>query len=204
VAETSARPSDGRLRTVFQPEFKGESFLALSDYVAHEALHQDNVFTLQEEDVATTFGHLIAAQQAQVDSSFLKTPTKLVNGINDALLALVNSGRTIFPYVGVKNAPMLGAAAGVFKGQATASDAGGVYVSFDDYIRRSYIQRGAPSGNSAGNALLNAYYTAVTGKTAAANMQFSDQIITDIDSFQSPVGTHAAIVIAQALRLSLS
>jgi hypothetical protein len=205
VAETSARPSDGRLRTVFQPEFKGESFIALSDWVAHEALHQDNVFTLQEETVATTFGHLIAAQQAQVDSSFLKTPTKLVNGINDALLALVNSGRTIFPYVGVNQAPMLGAANGVFKGQVTpASDGGGIYTSFNDYIRRSYLERGSPSGNAAGNALLNAYYNTVTGKTATANMQFSDSIITDIDAFQSPAGTHPAIVIAQALRLSLS
>jgi hypothetical protein len=204
VAETSARPSDGRLRTVFQPEFKGESFIALSDYVAHEALHQDNVFTLQEETAATTFGHLIAAQQAQVDSSFLKTPTKLVNGINDALLALLNSGRTIFPYVGVKQAPMLGAANGVFKGQAAASDGGGLYTSFDDFIRRSYLQRGSPAGNAAGNALLNQYYTTVTGKTATANMQFSDQIITDIDAFQTPVGTHGAIVLAQALRLSLS
>jgi hypothetical protein len=141
-----------------------------------------------------------------VDSSFLKTPTKLANGINDALLALLNSGRTIFPYIGVKQAPMLGAANGVFKGQVAASDGGGLYTSFDDYIRRSYIERGSPSGNAAGNALLNQYYNNIQAglKTAGANMQFSDQIITDIDAFQSPVGTHGAIVIAQALRLSLS
>jgi hypothetical protein len=105
----------------------------------------------------------------------------------------------------VKQAPMLGAANGVFKGQVTpASDGGGIYTSFDDFIRRGYLERGSPSANSTGNALLNAYYNAVTGKTAPANMQFSDQIITDIDAFQSPVGTHAAIVVAQALRLSLS
>src|SRR5205814_8706924 len=77
IAQTSARPSDGRLRTVFRPEFAGESFLALSEWVAHEALHQDNSYALQEEDIATTFGVLAVAEWAQGDSSFLKTPTKL-------------------------------------------------------------------------------------------------------------------------------
>src|SRR2546423_5422531 len=96
-------------------------------------------------------------------------------------------------------------AGGVFQGQRPpAPDRGGVYTSFDDFLRRGYIERGSPAGNSTGNALLNQYYNAVTGKTAAANMQFSDQVITDIDAFQAPVGTHGAILIAQALRVSLS
>src|SRR5439155_21699656 len=47
VAKTTPRPSDGRLRTVFKPNFQGEPFQALSAWVAHEALHQDTTFTLQ-------------------------------------------------------------------------------------------------------------------------------------------------------------
>ena len=66
------------------------------------------------------------------------------------------------------------------------------------------IERGAPSQNTPGNALLNAYYTAVTTKTAAANMQFSDTIINDIDAFQLPMYNRAAIQVAQALRCTLS
>lgn len=204
VAQTTARPSDGRLRTVFRPEFKGEPFQVLSAWVAHEALHQDNDFTLQEEVAAVTFGTLINAQQAQTDSNYLKAGTKLVNQENEKLLALLNSGRTIFPYVGVLSGPNLNSAGGVFQGQKPAGDGGGVYTSFNDYIRRLYIDRGAPSGNTAGNALLNAYYNEVTGKTAAANMQFSDAIITDIDAFQSPVGTKGALTIAAALKLKIS
>jgi hypothetical protein len=204
VARTTARPEDGKLRTVFRPEFDGEPFQVLSAWVAHEALHQDNDFKLQEEVFAVMMGTLVNAQQAQTDSNYLKSGTLLVNRENEKLLALVNSGRTIFPYVGVKNAPMLNAADGVFRGAKAASDGGGVYTSFEDYLRRIYIARGSVSGNTAGNALLNDYYTKVTGKTATANMQFSDTIINDVDAFQSPVFPRAAIIIAQALKLGLS
>jgi hypothetical protein len=201
VAKTTAR-SDGKLRTVVRPEFQGEPFQVLSAWLAHEALHQDNNFSLQEEVVASTFGTLVNAQQAAVDSSYLKTPSKLVNQENENLLALVNSGRTIFPYVGALTAPMLNASMGVFPGQKTTS--GGNYTSLDDFLRRQYIARGAVNGNTPGNALLEQYYTSVTGVKPPAGLEFSDAIITQIDAFQSPVGTHTAILIAQALRLDLS
>ena len=204
VARTTARPEDGKLRTIFRPEYDGEPFQVLSAWLAHEALHQDNDFKLQEEIAAVTFGTLVNAQQAQTDSAYLRAGTKLVNLENEKLLALVNSGRTIFPYVGVNQAPMLNANLGVFPGQKAASDGGGVYTSFNDFMRRRYIARGSVSGNTAGNAVLNAYYQAVTGKTPAANMQFSDAIITDIDAFQSPVFPRAAINVARELKLALS
>jgi hypothetical protein len=35
-------------------------------------------------------------------------------------------------------------------------------------------------------------------------MKFSNSVINDVDAFQGVVGTHQAIVIAQALRLALS
>ena len=204
VARTTARPEDGKLRTVIRPEFDGEPFQVLSAWLAHEALHQDNDFKLQEEVVAVTFGTLANAQQAQTDSAYLRAGSLLVNRENEKLLALVNSGRTIFPYVGVNQAPMLNANFGVFRGQKAAADGGGVYTSYNDYIRRIYIERGSVSGNTAGNAILNAYYAAVTGKTPAANMQFSDQIMTDIDAFQAPIFPRAAINVARELRLGLS
>jgi hypothetical protein len=203
VAQTTAR-SDGKLRTVFRPEYQGESFIALSDAFAHEALHEDNNYTLQEEVVANVMGTLVAVQQAQTDSSWMKTPTKLVNSINQDMYAMLNSGRTIFPYVGVLQAPMLNANKGIFPGQKAASDGGGVYKSFDDYVRRIYIQRGAPNGNSPGNSILSQYYTAVTNVQAPANLQFSDAIINQVDAFQQIMGTHQAIVVAQALHMTLS
>ena len=207
VAQTTARPEDGRLRTVFHTKYDGEPFQILSVWLAHEALHQDSNFTLQEEVVATAFGTLLNAQQAQTDSNYLKAGTELVNRENEFLLAMLNSGRTIFPYVGVNQASILNANNGVFQLQKAAPDGGGVYTSFTDYVTRIYVARGSVSGNTAGNSVLNAYYNAVqqgTGKTAPANMQFSDQIIADIDEFQAPLGTRGAIVIAQTLKLKLS
>ena len=64
------------------------------------------------------------AQQAQTDSAYLRAGTLLVNRENEKLLALINSGRTIFPYVGVNQAPMLNANFGVFRGQKAAGDGG--------------------------------------------------------------------------------
>jgi hypothetical protein len=205
VAQTSVRSSDGRLRTVVKPKFKGEPFQTLSAFLAHEALHQDSDFALQEEEFAPLVEGLVSIQQAQIDSSFLKGGTALVNFENDNLLAMLNSGRTIWPYPGVLQAPMLNANLGVFPGQKVpAFDGGGIYTSWLDYDKRAYIARGSVDTSTNGNALLNTYYTNLTGKTASANMKFSNSVINDVDAFQAAEGTHAAIVVAQALRLSLS
>ncbi|MEA2710263.1 MAG: hypothetical protein QOF78_2864 [Phycisphaerales bacterium] len=203
VAKTTAR-TDGKLRTIFRPEFDGEPFQALSVWLAHEALHQDNDFKLQEEVIAVTIGTYVNAQQAQTDPAYLKAGSRLVNKENEKLLAFLNSGRTIFPFPGVKVAPMLKKAQGVFIGGKATTDGGGVYASYEDFIRRLYIARGSVSGNTAGNAVLNDYYLKLTGKTPAANMQFSDTIMTDIDALNLVIGPREAVRVANALRLAMS
>src|SRR5262249_14735168 len=152
-----------------------------SAFLAHEALHQDTTFTLQEEEFAPMVEGLVAMQQAQIDSSFLKTGTSLVNFENDNLLAMLNSGRTIWPYPGVLAAPMLTSAGGVFQGQKVpAFDNGGVYTSWLDYDKRAYLARGSVDTSSTGNDLLNTYYHNLTGKTASANMKFNNTVINDV------------------------
>ena len=204
VAKTTARAEDGRLRTIFRPEYDGEPFQVLSAWVAHEALHQDNDFKLQEEVVAVTVGTFVNMQQAQTDPGYLRVGTKLINKENEKILAFLNSGRAIFPFPGVKVAPMLKKEQGVFIGGKAAADGGGVYTSYEDYIRRLYIARGSVAGNTAGNAVLNDYYAKLAGKTPAANMQFSDTILTDIDAMNTVIGPREAVRIANALRLTLS
>src|SRR5207248_908765 len=105
------------------------------------------------------------------------------NGENEKLMAMIQSGRTIFPYVGVLNAPIRNASAGVFPGQKATT--GGVYTSYDDFIQRTYKARGATDGITAGNPLLDKYYTNITGK-APVNILFNQALIADIDSFQAP------------------
>jgi hypothetical protein len=93
---------------------------------------------------------------------------------------------------------------GVFIGGKAAADGNGVYTSYENYLRRLYIARGSVAGNTAGNAVLNDYYAKLTGKTPAANMQFSDQVMTDIDAFNNFIGPREAVRVANALRLTLS
>jgi hypothetical protein len=201
VAQTVVR-SDGRLQCIIRTEFRGESFQVLSGFLAHEALHQDNpVNSLQEEIFATSVETFTVAQQADADQTFLGANTVLVNSENQNLLAMLNSGRTIFPYVGLEDAPMRHAAGGVFQGQKTVS--GGNYSSYDDFIRRQYVARGAVSGSSVGNALLNKYYTAITGAAAPAGLAFNESLIQTVDSFQSPIPTKLAMRIAQAFKLRI-
>jgi hypothetical protein len=135
----------------------------------------------------------------------MKTGTALTNLDNDSVLAFLNSGRTIFPYPGVKNAPMLNASGGVFQGQKLpASDGGGVYTSFVDFTHRDYLARGSVDASAPGNALLRTYLKNLTGKDYPAAQAFTDGLMDDIDTFQGVVGTHAAIVAAQALHVGLS
>jgi hypothetical protein len=204
VAKTTARETDGRLRTIFRPEYQGEPFQVLSAWVAHEALHQDNDFKLQEETIGVTVGTMVNIQQAQTDPGYLRAGSKLVNRENEKILAFLNSGRATFPFPGVKTAPMLKKEQGVFIGGKAAADGGGVYTSYEDYIKRLYLARGSVSGNTAGNAVLNDYYLRLTGKTAPANMQFSDQILTELDTLNSVIGPREAVRTANALRLGLS
>ncbi len=75
VDQTIVR-SDGRLRTVFRAEFKGENFIALSAFFAHEALHQDSTVGLPEEEFANVAETMTYAQQALVDPSFLSDQTR--------------------------------------------------------------------------------------------------------------------------------
>ena len=203
VARTTARESDGRLRTIFRPEFQGEPFQVLSAWVAHEALHQDNDFKLQEEVFAVMVGTMVNIQQAQTDPGYLRAGSKLINKENEKILAFLNSGRALFPFPGVKTAPMLKKEQGVFITGKPAADGGGVYTSYEDYIRRLYIARGSVSGNTAGNAVLTDYYTKLTGRTPAPS-QFSDQLLTDVDNGNTVIGPREAVRVANALRLKLS
>ena len=100
---------------------------------------------------------------------------------------------------------MLNATGGVFQGQKVpAADGSGVYTSFDDFVDRTYKLRGSVDTPATGNGILNTYITNLTGTAPPANQQFSNALISQIDAFQQIAGTHAAIVTAQALHLSLS
>ncbi len=118
---------------------------------------------------------------------------------------MLNSGQTIFPYVGLLNGPIRHGPS-VFNGSDVApSDGQGDYTSFSNYIEREYIARGSPVGlTTAGNSMLDTYYTAITGKAAPNGLQFTDSLIKDIDGFQAIISTTNAITLAGDLKLGIS
>jgi hypothetical protein len=195
--------TNGRIRTLVKPSFRGEAFQVLSAYLAHEALHQDTVGKLQEETIANVCETLTYAQQALTDSTFLSNGTTLVVGENEKLYALLESGRAIFPYVGLLNGPIHSSAGGIFVGGKTPAS-GGAYTSYIDFIERSYKARGATNGDTATNALMSSYYTNITGKKVVTTLKFNDALIADIDSFQQIISTKQAISLAGSLKLTLA
>jgi hypothetical protein len=203
VVAQSIVSSTGRIRTLVKPAFRGEAFQVISAFLAHEALHQDGTISLQEETIATTMETMVYAQQALADSTFLSNKTTLVNTENDRLYAFIESGKAIFPYVGLQNAPIKNPAGGIFLG--AKAQTGGVYTSYINYVNRQYQARGSQSKPSTpGNQLLKDYYTAIKGTAAPATLSFNDSLITDIDQFQQIVGTKQAIALAGALKLTLA
>src|SRR5438477_7270746 len=202
VAQSIISSSTGRIRTVIWDKFAGEPFQALSVHLAHEALHQDTDNFLFEEEFATTTETLVYAQQVIAFKGFVSSGTALVARENEYLLALLQSGRVPFPYIGTKDAPIRNAAAGIFPGSTTP--AGGVYTSYTNLIERQYLARGAPQKSSAGNATLNAYYTKIKGTAAPAGLTFSKALIDQVDALQLIIGTKdACFALAGALRLKV-
>jgi hypothetical protein len=187
--------------TIVRTKFSAEDFRALSAFLAHEALHQDEINGLQEETFAVTCETLAYGQQAQVDSSFIDDKTSLVNFENERLMALLQSGRTIFPYVGLFDAPLFNSRGNVFPG--AIAQTGGAFTSYENYIRRQYVARGAPDLVTNGNNILRSYYTAITTQPSSASQKFNGALLSAVDGFQSPISTKGAIQLAGALRLGI-
>ncbi len=204
VLQTIYSGNNGRLRIDFRPEYKGESFLALSAFFAHEAVHQDTAVALPEDEFANVAEIMVYAQQALVDPTFLSNQSLLVNRENERLYAMLESGQAIFPYVGLEDAPILHGPSIFYGSDVTPPYGTGPYTSFINYIEREYTARGDTDNSTPGNNVLDAYYTAITGKAASNGMQFSDSLINDIDGFQAIISTTNAITLAGDLKLGIS
>jgi hypothetical protein len=198
VAETLVLVN-GRLRTLFKTSYAGEPFEALSAKIAHEAIHQDKDDNLNEEVVANTIETMVYAQQLLVDSSYVSAGTTLIKADNDKLLAMLDSGKALFPRIGILAGSMKDTTGGVFKG---SSIAGGAYMSFDDYIRRTYTARGFGEFNSNGNPTLDAI---VKNATLLSKMNtFNSTLISDIDANQQIITDKNSLVLAGILKLTIA
>jgi hypothetical protein len=199
IAQTRVT-SANRLETIIKPTFQGESYVSLSAILANESMHQDNTFTIQEETVANIVQDVTYNEQINADPGVVDDGTSLVKYLNTQQLALLNSGRSIFPVTGVLQAPILNTSRGVFPFGKTIP--GGNYVSYNDFIQRQYAARGGVSGTSPGNPTLDEYITHFPGATPAGD--FSDTLIAKMDAaMYQAIPNLNAIFAASALKLSI-
>lgn len=195
VAETLVL-SDGRLRTLFKTSYAGDNFVALGAKLAHEACHQDSDDNLNEEAVVNSIETIVYAQQLLVDKSISFNNTTLVKSDNTKLLALLNSGTTAFPHVGLSKAPLHTYKAGVLPG---ANNVGGPYQSFINFERRAYMARGFSDFASVSNPTVDAMYANITGK-ATVHGNFDAKLISDIDKNQIVISDKNAVRLAGMLK----
>lgn len=201
ISETKLS-AGGRLLLKIRPTFAGEDFRALSAVLAHEAIHQDlpgsqsgdgtPPNSQDEEIIANTVQVTVYIQQAMVNGSFVANGTSLVNKLNEQAMAILNSGKGLFPYGGIYKAPALTNDGNVFPGAKT--DPGGYgnstpVNSFENWIRREYVFRGFSSGGTPGNAVASAIInniigtgtnTSTLGSVVQNNLDTRNQILTDV------------------------
>lgn len=208
VSETKGNPTTGRLRTLYKTSFQGESFIALSANLAHEAVHQDIVGSTEdlpdgqnEEIFANTIDTIVWAEQLLVDSAPANDHTQLTTALNANLLAMLNSGTALFPRVGVYDAPHIGSQ-NIFPGGDSV--AGGDYTSFEDYIRRTYAARGFADTDTTGNAYSRTVQNNITARTDTAAFNFSDSRITFYDNSQQIISDKNAVKLAAILDLQVA
>lgn len=199
IADTTMT-SQGRLEIRIKPTFSGEHFAALSAVLAHESVHQDSNFKIQEEIIANMIGDIVYAQQIDLDPTIASEGTSLVKTLNTQQIALVNSGRTLYPVVGLLNGPILHNSRGVFPFGKLIPD--GKYTSYTNYLVRQYESRGGEGGNSPGNQTLDTYVAKFDGQPAG---DFGDNLLNRLDGTLWPVMSNAQVIrSAEILRLFVS
>jgi hypothetical protein len=212
VGETKLNVAGTRLQLLLRPTFAGEDFRALSAVLAHEIIHQDTTGDSQgvtpssqeEEIIANAIQVTVYTQQALVDGSFVGNGTRLVNKINEQVLAMLNSGDTLFPYGGVKQAPALTNNGNVFVGAKT--DPGGfgnntTVKSFEDWLRREYVSRGFNAGGTNSNPTGVAILKNIVGNSGNFNT-FGTGVIEFLDNRNAVLTDVSYIRMAQLLKLT--
>jgi hypothetical protein len=201
-----------RLQLIINSAFAGEDFRVISAVLGHEALHQDTTASAQgvtpssqeEEIIANAVQAAVYVQQALVDGSFVSNHTVLINRQNDAILALLNSGDTLFPYGGVLQAPALTSSGNVFIG--AKSDPGNfndtsTVKSFENWLRREYVFRGFNAGGTTSNPTGQAILKNIVGTTGNFSL-FGTEVLGFLDNRNQILTDVAYIKMAELLKLT--
>ncbi len=206
IAETTK--TNGRFKTIFNPNYAGEPFQILGAMLAHETTHVSSDFiNSQDEEVVANFIEIgTYAQQVEIDAGVLRTGSILSTRMNYRLLLLMNSGKKQFPRVGVASASLKagnnGSAPGSFPEFGTTPIA-----SFDADVRAEMAGRNvADKPPTEGNVTTWAILKNITGRdfgtaTRTNESKFGDLMVAEIDQYQGILGDRGVINLAGKLKL---
>lgn len=209
IAETTGNPTTKRIRTLLKTSFKGENFLALAPFLAHEAIHQDAVGSIpdlpdgiNEEEFAVSVETYVWAQILVNDPTPADDHTELTTHLNADLLAMLNSGTALFPRVGELDAPVLGANA--LPHSTPTAGGSAAFTSFENYVHRIYAARNFADTDTTGNNYARTVQNAVTLRTDTQNFTFSDSRISFFDNSQQIITDKSAVKLATTLKLTIT
>jgi hypothetical protein len=205
--------SSGRFKLIFNPNYAGESFVALSGRLAHEAMHDDSatnhVDSAQEEGINNFVESVIYAQQLATDFTYVQSKNQYTLQSNYRLMLALNSGDNQFPRVGMSDAPIKGGIANpgfdFNYGTSPAVSAKNV-ASFYKDVRNEFAARNVPEKPSTiTTATTRAILTKLTGNTYTSATTFGDALIKDIDLGQDVLADqYVAQRISRILQLKVA
>jgi len=209
IAETTGNVVTKRIRTLFKTSYKGENFLALAPFLAHEAVHQDVVGadptlpdSIHEEEFANAIETYVWAQELTQDPTPASAHTELSTHLNADLLAMLNSGLALFPRVGTHTGPING-------GNAMPHSSPNIqgttpFLSFEDYVTRQYQARNFSNTDTPANPYALQVSNNITGRSDSATFTFSQSRIDFFDNSQQVIGDRNAVALAHDLRLGIT
>lgn len=180
-----------RFKLIFNPNYAGESFVALSGRLVHEAMHDDaynnHVDSQQEEGIANFVESVVYAQQIVADFTYAQSDNQYALNANYRLMLALNSGDQQFPRVGMSDAPIKGGVANPgfnfsYVGSTTASALN--MTSFYDDVQAEFTARNIlekPENLTITTETTRAILNKLTGNTYTAATNFGTNLIKDLD-----------------------
>ncbi len=187
VAEGSYTNTN-RYKLIFNPNYAGEHFGALSGRLAHEAMHDSNDRTnSQDEEVILNFVEAVVySQQIVTDFTIATSKNSYVLQSNYRVLLALNSGDRQFPRAGIKDAPIKGGVANPGFAFSYGSFSATNSPSLEEEVRQEFRNRNvADKPPTSTNEVSRLILTNLTGNAYTSTTgTFGDTMIDDIDIAQ--------------------
>ena len=182
-ADAEVKIIDGKMNVLINHLLEYVPFQIVATGMGHEALHQDNLISQNEEIIASAAQYVTYAQQVLVNPE-LATKNVISSLVNNTwLLTLINSGKAGFPNPGVEKAPTLQSELALGD-QALPDGSSSPFTSFKDGRIQAFYSN-TPLGNSPGNNFLRQVASKIAGGQEFSRIDFDSQGLKVFDNVRA-------------------